>query len=301
MILLLLSILAGVLTVLAPCTISLLPVIVGGTLAGQRSGARALRVTAALGVSVVIFTILLKASTLLIQVPPVFWQYFSGTIIVAMGIFTIFPSLYYRLPLVNRLNRSSSQALSAGFDRHTVAGDFVVGAALGPVFSSCSPTYFLIVAAVLPRSFAIGLVDLLAYAFGLCGALLIIALAGQKLLAKFRIAANPHGWFKRALGILFIIVGVAIVTGYDKRAEVAVAEHTFDVTKIEQALIAAETRQPQAAAAPAVSPGAAPAAPAAQTLTTQPTTMPDLRDPIVVAGKALSHPRARKSPSQAVS
>ena len=37
MILLLISLLAGVLTVLAPCTISLLPVIVGGSLSGERS------------------------------------------------------------------------------------------------------------------------------------------------------------------------------------------------------------------------------------------------------------------------
>jgi cytochrome c biogenesis protein CcdA/thiol-disulfide isomerase/thioredoxin len=244
MILLLLSLLAGVLTVLAPCTISLLPVIVGGTLAGQRSAVRAMRVTASLGVSVVVFTILLKASSALIQVPQSFWQYLSGGIIVALGIVTIFPTLYEHLPLVNRLNRSSSRLLSTGYDKHNAAGDLLVGAALGPVFSSCSPTYFLILATVLPRSFALGLVYLLAYAAGLCGALLLVTLAGQKLLKTFRVAANPGGWFKRAIGVLFVLVGAAILLGYDKKLEVAVAGNVFDVTKIEQSLLARQTGPP---------------------------------------------------------
>ena len=67
MILLLLSLLAGVLTVLAPCTISLLPVIVGGSLSGGQSFRRALVVTGSLGVSVILFTLLLKVSTAFIN------------------------------------------------------------------------------------------------------------------------------------------------------------------------------------------------------------------------------------------
>jgi cytochrome c biogenesis protein CcdA len=69
MLLLAISLLAGLLTVLAPCTISLLPVIVGGTLSGGSSTRRVVVVTLSLGVSVIAFTLLLKASTALINVP----------------------------------------------------------------------------------------------------------------------------------------------------------------------------------------------------------------------------------------
>ena len=55
-----------------------------------------------------------------------------------------------------------------------------------------------------------------AYVVGLCGTLLIIALLGQKVLGKVRWIANPEGGFKRSLGIIFIIVGVAVILGLDK-------------------------------------------------------------------------------------
>jgi cytochrome c biogenesis protein CcdA/thiol-disulfide isomerase/thioredoxin len=237
MILFLLSLLAGVLTVLAPCTISLLPVIVGGSLSGERSIKKALIITASLGISVILFTLILKASTALINIPQSFWQILSGAIIIALGITTIFPSLYDRLPLLNILNRKSNKLLATGYQKDSFWGDVVMGAALGPVFSSCSPTYFLILATVLPRSFALGFVYLFAYAIGLCGALLIVTIAGQKLLELFGVASNPSGWFKRSIGVLFLLVGIAILLGYDKKLELALASNIFDVTKIEQSLL----------------------------------------------------------------
>jgi len=97
-----------------------------------------------------------------------------------------------------------------------VAGTILTGSALGPVFSSCSPFYGYVVITVLPASLSEGLTLLTAYVIGLCGTLLIIALLGQKVLGKVRWIANPEGGFKRSLGIIFIIVGVAVILGLDK-------------------------------------------------------------------------------------
>ena len=191
MILFLLSLLAGVLTVLAPCTISLLPVIVGGSVSGERSARRALVVTASLGVSVVLFTFILKVSTAFITVPQSFWHELSGVVIIVLGVAYVFPALYERLPLLNRLNRSSNRLLATGYQQHNFTGDVLIGAALGPVFSSCSPTYFLILAAVLPVSVVLGTLYLIAYVIGLCGTLLIVAAAGQKLLQLLGVASDP--------------------------------------------------------------------------------------------------------------
>ena len=54
----------------------------------------------------------------------------------------------------------------------------MIGAALGPVFSSCSPTYALIVATVLPQSFLSGLFYISVYVIGL--ALMLLLVAGKK-------------------------------------------------------------------------------------------------------------------------
>ena len=237
MILFLISLLAGALTALAPCTISLLPVIVGGSLGQGQSKYRALVVTGSLGASVILFTFILKVSTAFINIPQAFWTGFSGTIIIVMGLIMVFPALWERLPFVNKMNMGSNRLLATGYQKKGLAGDIIVGAALGPVFSSCSPTYFLILATVLPRSIPEGIVYLLAYVVGLCGLLLLITIASQKVVAKLGIVADSRGWFKRSIGVLFVILGIAIMFGLDKRLELVVSNHVFDVTTIEQKLL----------------------------------------------------------------
>jgi len=244
MILFLISLLAGVLTVLAPCTISLLPVIVGGSVAEGQNIRRAVVVTVSLGVSVILFTLLLKVSTLFINVPQSFWEIVSGVIIFLLGVTMLFPSLYDRLPWVNKMNLESNKLLATGYNKKNLAGDIIIGAALGPVFSSCSPTYFLILATVLPKSLGAGLIDLFAYAIGLSGALLLVAFAGQKLMQKFGAASDPHGWLKRSVGILFIIIGIAVASGVDRQVETYVTNAGyFDVSAIEQKILQKELPQ----------------------------------------------------------
>jgi len=243
MILLLISFIAGILTALAPCVLPLLPVIVGGSLSAsaQGSGAarRAVTIAVSLGVSVITFTLLLKASTVFIVVPQSFWEWFSGAILIAFGVVMLFPTLWDRLGFVNALNRSSNKLLAAGYQRNSFWGDALMGAALGPVFSSCSPTYFVILATVLPASFAAGIADLVAYAVGLSGFLLLIALVGQRFVDKLGVAIEPGGWFRRGIGILFIIVGLAVATGAEAQTEAWLLDHGFDLTFIEQRLLGA--------------------------------------------------------------
>lgn len=298
MILFLISIVAGVLTVLAPCTISLLPVIVGGAV-GVEPGTgrkRALVVTASLGVSVIAFTLLLKVSTALINVPQSFWQIASGAIILALGFITLFPGIWEGIPLIGRLNRGSNQLLATGYQKKNVIGDVLMGVALGPVFSSCSPTYFLILATVLPQSVTVGIVYLLAYTAGLCGTLLVISVAGQKLVEKFGIASDPNGVLKRSIGGLFILLGLAIMFGYDKKLELIVANNIFDVTKIEQQLLQTDAGVPM----PTTLAGSMPLSKPSPNATEQATSTPsNVTNAARIAAKALKYARAPeiKSPS----
>ncbi len=238
MLLLFISFIAGALTALAPCTISLLPVIVGGSLSGERSLRRALVVTVSLGVSVIAFTFILKVSTVFINVPQAFWQDLSGVIIVLLGIAMLYPTLWDKIPGLNKINMGSNRVLATGYKKQSFLGDILVGAALGPVFSSCSPTYFLILATVLPASLIAGFAYLIAFALGLCGLLLVITLAGQKLIERLGVASDPSSRFKRAIGAFFIIVGIAIFFGLDKKIQTDLASIPFlDETRIEQLLL----------------------------------------------------------------
>jgi cytochrome c biogenesis protein CcdA/thiol-disulfide isomerase/thioredoxin len=237
MLFLLISFTAGILTVLAPCILPLLPVIIGGSATGG-SNKRAYTIIGSLIVSIVVFTLLVKVSSVFLSVSPEFWKIFSGGILILLSVSYIFPSVWQKVPYLGRLSVSSNKALGKGFQKNTFWGDVLAGAALGPVFSTCSPTYFVILATVLPASFLLGVVYLSAYAVGLGVVLLLISLLGQRFADKLGALSNPDGKFKKTIGALFLIVGLSIIFGLDKKLSTKLLDAGFfDVTKIEQKLL----------------------------------------------------------------
>lgn len=239
MTLLFIAFVAGLLTVLAPCTLPLLPVIIGGSVSGETNVKRALVISASLGASVFAFTLLLKASTLFINVPQEFWDIVSGGLLIIFGLVTLFPKLWDRFSFANKINLSGNRLLATGYTKQSFTGDVIMGAALGPVFSSCSPTYFIVLATVLPVHPAEGVVYLLAYCIGLVLSLLLVSVVGQRIVIALGIASNPNGWFKRTVGALFLIIGLIIITGYSTTLESDLLSHAgmFDVTLVEQDLL----------------------------------------------------------------
>jgi len=219
---------AGVLTTLAPCVLPLLPVIVGGSLGkpSAETRRRAYLIAASLGASVIVFTLLLRATTALIDIPALTWQLISGAILIALGTVSIFPRLWDAASTKLSLQRRSDKRLVAARERGGALGAILTGAALGPVFSSCSPLYIYVLVTVLPASFGEGMLLLVAYTIGLCGTLLVIALLGQKAVGKARWIANPEGNFKRVLGIIFVLVGVAVILGLDKDLQFWILEYS---------------------------------------------------------------------------
>lgn len=238
MILLLISFVAGVLTVLAPCVLPVLPIIVGGSIDTTKNRyKKALTVITSLSISILVFTFVLKASTVFISIPEDTWQWISGLIIIFFGLVTLFPNIW-ESSFMAKLNSKSHIFLGKGSQKKSFWGDVIIGAALGPVFSTCSPTYFIVLATVLPSSIFLGFIYLLAYVIGLGLSLMFIVLLGQKLVAKLNIAADPKSTFKKVLGVLFIIVGVAIITGFEKDLETKLIESSvFDITQVEQKLL----------------------------------------------------------------
>lgn len=113
-----------------------------------------------------------------------------------------------------------------------------MGLALGPVFTTCSPTYLFIIASVLPASFLVGLLYLIAFTVGLTLALLAIAYFGQKIINKISAHMQATGRIKQVFGVLIIIVGVLVITGYDKKIETKILDSGYGATiQLEDKLI----------------------------------------------------------------
>jgi cytochrome c biogenesis protein CcdA/thiol-disulfide isomerase/thioredoxin len=220
----LISFLAGILTVLAPCVLPLLPVILGGWLAGT-DRKRPYIIIVSLMVSLMLFTILLKASTLLIDIHPKFWDYFSGGVLVLFGITLLFPKVWSWFVIATGIEKKSQESLQNAAAKEGIWWPIGIGAALGPVFSSCNPTYSLLLATVLPLDIASGLIGLAAYFVGLGLILLLVTLFGRSILGKFSFFANPNGFFRKILGIVIIIVGVFISLWTIKQLQTWVVEN----------------------------------------------------------------------------
>lgn len=242
--LLIVAFVAGVLTVLAPCILPLLPVIVGGSVLGtQEKSATSIKhpvvIVLSLTGSIILFTLLLKATTVLLQVPTSVWSILAGGIVLLLGISILIPSLWERAMIASGWQAGANRLLAHSQTNTGIKKDILLGASLGPVFNSCSPTYALIVAAVLPVSFAMGLLYLTAYALGIAMILLLISLFGRAIIERVKWLSNPRGLFQRIIGVLFIVVGIAVMFGIDKQIQTYVLEHGWydPIMRIEQSFI----------------------------------------------------------------
>ncbi len=239
MIFFLIAILAGIFTVAAPCILPLLPVVIGASeTAERRISKRAIIVIGSLSISVIVFTLLLKATTLFISIPQIFWSSFSGVILIFVGLAIAFPSIWTKVPFVQKLSMVSNKAVGAGHQKKSYKGDMLVGLALGPVFTTCSPTYLFIIATILPASFFVGLIYLFGFTFGLVVTLLLVAYFGQRIVNKVSEHIQTTGRIKQVLGVLIVVVGILILTGYDKKIQILILDSGYGATiQLEDKLI----------------------------------------------------------------
>lgn len=247
MLLLLISFVAGVLTVLAPCVLPVLPIMVSGSLGGGKNDRfRPYVIALSLALSIVGFTLLLKVSTLLVNLSPSVITYFSGGLLIALGLVAMAPELWEYLMIKLRLEVASQRFLSQSeHSKSAYLGPVLIGIALGPVFASCSPTYAYLLATVLPFSLAAGIFYLVAYSVGLVATILLVALVGRRYIKRFRWAVDTHSVFRRSLGVLFVLIGLAFVTGFYVTAETWVANHLpFDEANFERTLLQTQSKHP---------------------------------------------------------
>lgn len=240
MLLLILSFIAGGLTVFSPCVLPFLPVILGGSLdPSARDKRRPYVIIGSLVVSLILFTVLLKITSLLIDVDPRVWNIGAGALVIGLGVFMLFPDAWAYIVSRLGIEPASQRLLGSAYQhKNKMISALLTGAALGPVFSSCSPTYAWVIATVLPANVIEGTLYLSVYCIGLATALLGIALAGRRILGRITWASNPRGWFQRAIALVFILVGIFVATGWSTSVQTwFVDKDILGLSKLEQQLI----------------------------------------------------------------
>ena len=211
---------AGVLTLVNPCVLPLLPIVIAAAFQNSRLGPLALAAGltlsfAALGVSVTAFGHLASISSDSINRA-------AAIMMMAFGVVLLVPRAQATLatlaaPIASRANSRIDARERAG-----LAGQFGVGVLLGAVWSPCiGPTLGgAIGLAASGESLGQATVTMLAFGVGVSTVLMALAYGSRRAVsARRKRLAAWMPWAKPLMGVTLLVVGVAILFHIDRAIE----------------------------------------------------------------------------------
>jgi cytochrome c-type biogenesis protein len=217
-----LAFIAGVLSILSPCVLPILPIVLGTAASERRLGPVALAaglatsfVTIGLFVATIGFSIGLDADV---------FRYVAAFLIIAIGVVLLLPRLQVKLaaasgPIANWADQRFGSRNGSG-----LSGQFGVGVLLGAVWSPCvGPT--LGAASLLAaqgRNLPQVAVTMFVFGIGAALPLLLLGLLSRQAMTRWRQRLMSAGQMaKTGLGILFVAIGALVLSGLDKSIETA--------------------------------------------------------------------------------
>jgi cytochrome c biogenesis protein CcdA len=211
---------AGVLTILSPCVLPLVPVVLGAAAQRHRLGPLALSAGLVGSFTVIGFTVAAFGASIGIDAGGL--RRIGAAVLVLAGMLLLAPRTQAALataagPLANWAN-----ARQDGLERYGLAGQAGIGVLLGLVWSPCVGPTLGAATALAAQGEQLPQVALTMAAFGagIASVLLVLATAGRVLFARWRgrlMGAGKQG--KRVLGAVLLVVGAAILTGFDRTLE----------------------------------------------------------------------------------
>lgn len=214
---------AGALTILSPCVLPLVPIVLGSAAQRHRFGPLALATGLVISFSLTGFALATVGEAAGID---------SDTVRLIGAIVLILIGLALIIPYFQRLSERLASPLAgwagerqAGLEKYGLWGQAGIGALLGLVWSPCvGPT--LGAATILAsqgQNLAGVAIVMAAFGLGIASVLLVLALAARSVLAKWRgKLMNAGNSGKKALGVLVMAVGLLIITGTDRLVEGAI-------------------------------------------------------------------------------
>src|SRR6478736_10067259 len=215
------AILAGAGTALSPCVLPVLPALLSAGGAGGRR--RPLGIVLGLSITFTVTIVGLASVVDGVGLGSDPLRDLAIAVLLVFGLVLLLPGVAARVEApLSRLARFGPRSRGDGF-----ASGLLVGGALGFVYTPCASP---ILAAVISVSAASGKTVLiaLAYALGSAVVLLALTLGGRRLFDRVR-KAERGPLLQRALGTIMILTAVAIIADLDVNFDQFVAQHIPDV------------------------------------------------------------------------
>ncbi|MGD8690984.1 MAG: cytochrome c biogenesis CcdA family protein [Methyloceanibacter sp.] len=215
-----LALLAGILSVLSPCVLPLLPIVFGTAQSEHRLGPAAL--AGGVAVSFTVIGLFVATIGFAIGLDMDFFRMVAAVLLIAFGVVLIVPSLQAQVALAAGPVGNWVDDRFGGFSGNSLWGQFGVGALLGAVWVPCVGPTLGAASVLAAKGEDLGQVALTMLAFGVGAALPLMALgfASREATQRWRgrlAEASKSG--KMLLGALLVIVGLLVATGADKALE----------------------------------------------------------------------------------
>ncbi len=215
-----LAFLAGILSTLSPCVLPLLPLVLGAASARHRYGPLAL--AGGLAVSFVVIGLFVATIGFSIGLDSDVFRIAAAVLMMLIGLVLVVPGFQARVALAGGPLANWTEQKFGGFSEDGLHGQFGVGLLLGAVWSPCvGPTLGAasLLAAKGENLPAVALTMLL-FGLGAAAPLAILGFVSREAMGRMRSRLMSAGQgAKMAFGLLFMLIGIAILTGYDKKIE----------------------------------------------------------------------------------
>ena len=216
---------SGIVTLISPCVLPLLPVILSGSVRGGR--ARPLGIVAGFTLGFGALSILLSAAVQTLGLGDGTLRIAALVVFLAFGLVLLVPALG---ALFERFSASLSGRLRprgrAGAGRRATGfwSGIPVGLSLGIVWAPCvGPIMGSVLGLAATRRLDGGAVLIaLSYTLGSSLGMLAVMLGGKALAARVPVLARRAAGIQRLFGLLLVVVALALALGLDRRFEAGV-------------------------------------------------------------------------------
>lgn len=215
-----LALLAGVLSVLSPCVLPLVPIVLGTAASEHRFGPVAL--AGGLALSFTVVGLFVATVGFAVGLDAALFRTAAALLLVGIGAVLMLPNLQARLAVAAGPVGTWTEERFGGFSTTGLSGQFGVGLLLGAVWSPCVGPTLGAASVLAARGESLGAVALTMLAFGVGAALPLLALGllSRDALMRWRNRMMAAGkGLKSVLGALLASAGLLILTGLDKRLE----------------------------------------------------------------------------------
>ncbi len=215
-----LALLAGVLSVLSPCVLPLVPIVLGTAASEHRFGPVAL--AGGLALSFTAVGLFVATIGFAMGLDAGLFRTAAALLLVGIGLVLMLPGLQARLAVAAGPVGTWTEERFGGFSTTGLSGQFGVGLLLGAVWSPCVGPTLGAASVLAARGENLGAVALTMLAFGVGAALPLLGLGllSRDALMRWRNRMMAAGkGLKGVLGALLASAGLLILTGLDKRLE----------------------------------------------------------------------------------